>query len=71
VKHFEDDTQAALAWVQQARAASSNPRATVVSKPTFTPVLPLGPNAAAMSANIQANMQAGLLQVVSTNFIKN
>ena len=71
VKDFEDDTQAALAWVQQARAAASSPRATVASTPTFTPVLPLGPNAAAMSANIQANMQAGLLQVVSTNFIKN
>ncbi len=70
VAHFEDDTNAAVAWLQQTRATNSSPRVSVPSKPIFTPTLPLGPNAKAMSANMQGNIQAGVLQVVSLTLSK-
>ena len=77
VEQFEDDTQSALAWIRKTRAqklppqpADSAVKRKAEAKPRFTPALALGPNAAAMSANVLANIEAGLLQVVSVSLRK-
>ena len=69
VNHFEDDTNAALHWIRQARTpkptSGSGAATPTTSKPLFTPSLALGAMAADMSANMLYNIEAGTLQVVS------
>ena len=62
VDKFEDNTEAALAWIHQARGQKL--------KPPFTPSLALGKDAALMSSNILGNIQTGYLQVVSARLCK-
>ena len=62
VDYFEDNTEAALAWIRQTRGQKL--------KPPFTPSLALGPNAAVMSSNILDNIEAGYLQVVCARLRK-
>jgi hypothetical protein len=62
VDKFEDNTEAALAWIHQARGQTL--------KPPFTPSLALGKDAALMSSNVLSNIQAGYLQVVSARLYK-
>ena len=62
IDYFEDNTEAALAWIRQTRGQKL--------KPPFTPSLALGPNAAVMSSNILDNIEAGYLQVVCARLRK-
>jgi SAM-dependent methyltransferase len=62
VDYFEDNTEAALAWIRQTRGQKL--------KPPFTPSLALGSNAAVMSSNILDNIEAGYLQVVCARLRK-
>ena len=62
VDKFEDNTEAALAWIHQARGQTL--------KPPFTPSLALGKDAALMSSNVLSNIQTGYLQVVSARLCK-
>lgn len=57
IEHFNEHSEAALAWIKQTRLQTSNS--------PFTPTLVLGSSAPLMSRNLAHNITAGALQVVS------